>query len=314
MPPETMPCPTCASENSSFHADARDTEYCTTDHVYTYLQCEDCQTVFLVSPPVDQLALIYPPSYYSYQADADGHSLLQGLKSILDGRMFKHLLSQIPGEKLSVLEVGGGSGWLLTQIRKLSTRVTETHVVDIDAGAQAAAERAGHSFHRARVEEFAASHSFDLILMLNLIEHVADPRHVLQAMERVLSPNGLILIKTPNTATWDRRLFQHRNWGGFHCPRHFVLFTKANFINLAEQCGLDCVEATYTQGAPQWTTSVLGWMSGRGWITVTGEKPMYRHLLYGPLLALFAGLDFIRKPFCPTAQMLITLKKRGSTS
>jgi len=313
MKSEVMPCPVCSSERISFYAHARDTEYCSTDEIYTYLLCSECDTVFLASPPVDRLQEIYPSTYYSYQHDSDGHSILQAVKAKLDRRMFTKLLSQLQGNQLSVLDVGGGSGWLLTQVKQLSPRIAETHEVDIDRGAQAAAESAGHQFHCVSIEQFEPPQHFDLILMLNLIEHVADPGQVLRSMERALSPQGLILIKTPNTATLDCRLFQHRNWGGFHCPRHFVLFTKAGFIKLAKRCRLECVEARHTQGAPQWTTSVLGWMSQRGWVTISPERPMYCHVLHGPLLALFAGFDFIRKPFCGTAQMVITLKKRPVT-
>ncbi len=307
--PETPPCPVCSSDETCFVAHARDTEYCTTDQTYAYVQCGVCEALFLDSPPVDQLHTIYPPNYYSYRNDGGVHSVLQMVKSRLDARLFKRLLDRLPGDELSVLDVGGGSGWLLTQIRQVSRRISETHEVDIDEGAQAAAERAGHRFHCMSIEEFEPREKFDLILMLNIIEHVADPGRVLRAVERCLTPGGLILIKTPNSATLDRWIFQNRNWGGFHCPRHFVIFTRAGFVELATKCGLECIEARYTQGAPQWATSVLGLLSLKGWISVTAERPMYRHVLYGPLMAIFAAFDFIRSPFSATAQMWVTLKK-----
>src|SRR5262249_6444072 len=143
-------------------------------------------------------------------------------------------------------------------------RVTETHEVDIDESAREAAEQAGHVFHCRRVEEFASEHKFDLIVMLNMIGHVAEPAVVLHAKRALLSEHGRILIKTPNTDTLDRILFQNHNWGGFHCPRHWVLFTREGFIGLAERSGLRCEWVRFTQGAPQWTASILGWLADRG--------------------------------------------------
>jgi SAM-dependent methyltransferase len=304
-------CPACGSGEGSVVARARDTEYCTSDRVYSYVECDACGTLFLLEPPVDALRSIYPPTYYSYQQDGGDTSWLQSIKSWLDVRMFRRLLDQLPGDALRVLDVGGGSGWLLSQVREASPRVAETHEVDIDPGAAEAAQQAGHRFHCVTIEEFEAAEPFDLVLMLNIIEHVADPERVLRAVERCLRPGGLVLIKTPNAKTLDRWIFEQRNWGGFHCPRHFVVFTRASFLALAARSGLDCLAAEYTQGAPQWTTSVLGWLSLKGWVTVRADKPMYHHALYGPLLALFAAFDFIRRPFAPTAQMWVTLRKGG---
>jgi len=214
-------CPVCGSRRLRFFAKARDVEYYTSHKMFAYQECADCASVFLESPPVDQLRLIYPPNYDSYQAAQGSDSFLECVKARLDLHLFDKLLAQIPGESLKVLDVGGGSGWLLTLVRKASNRVQHTHEIDFDEGAKSAAELAGHAFHCCWIEEFSSDQKFDLILMLNLIEHVSDPRAVLSAMRNLLSPGGLILIKTPNVDTLDCRLFRNHNWGGFHCPRPF---------------------------------------------------------------------------------------------
>jgi len=310
--PSDLACPVCRSHDVKFFANARDVEYCTTDDVYRYLQCSKCESVFLENPPVDKLNVIYPANYYSYlQSDAKA-SLLERVKQRFDARLFKQVLKQIPGDHLRVLDVGGGTGWLLSQVRCVSDRVSETHEVDFDETARDAAEAAGHVFHSKRVEEFVSSEKFDLILMLNLIEHVADPVTVLQSMTKLLSPDGILLIKTPNTKTLDRYLFQHRNWGGFHCPRHFVLFTLDSFREMAEECGLDVVQAKYTQGAPQWTSSIMAQLMRWNLVRVSAERPMYQHPLHSLLIGLTAGFDYLRLPFSRTTQMLLTLQHKTS--
>ena len=305
----TPPCPVCGQTEPSLFAKARDIEYRSADTTYRYLECSDCRTVFLERPPLDRLHEIYPKNYYSYEADGQA-GVLQRIKSHLDRRLFRKIFRDIPGDKLAALDVGGGWGWLLSLAKAVEPRLTETHEVDIDEAARERAEAAGHSFHCCRIEEFESDRQFDLALLLNLIEHVSDPRAVLTATARMLSPGGRMLIKTPNTDTWDRRLFQHRNWGGYHCPRHFVLFTKDGLTRLAHECGLEVVSATYTQGGPQWAPSILGVLAERGLASVTPERPMYKHPLYGPLLAVGAAIDFVRMPFAPTAQMFLQLKVR----
>jgi fatty acid desaturase/SAM-dependent methyltransferase len=303
------PCPVCASLQTHFFAYAWDSEYQTSQDRFTYKRCLDCAALFLSQPPTDRLREIYPRNYYAYTPVAT-QSLLHRIKNHLDGQMFRHIVREIPGAgPIAVLDVGGGTGWLAKLIRSQNPRVNATHVVDLDESAQSVAEADGHGFSACRIEDFTASRSFDLILMLNLIEHVADPASVLLRLRDVLSVHGRLLIKTPNTESLSCRLFRNNNWGGFHCPRHWVLFQRKNFEALAARCGLRVLWTKYTQGAPQWTTSILGWLADHGWIRITSEQPAHTHRLYTPLLALFALLDSFLIPIIRPSQMFVLLER-----
>ena len=307
-PESRTQCPVCSSSELKLFARAKDTEYLTSSETFTYLLCLRCGSVFLETPPVDQLDKIYPPNYYSYDPGGQSHSAIARVKEFLDARLFRKLLATIPGENLSVLDVGGGSGWLLSVVRKASPRVKHTQEVDLDERVRVAAEAAGHAFQCCRIENFSSKRSFDLILLLNLIEHVPDPEVVLNAMRRLLSARGLILVKTPNVDTLDCRIFRHRNWGGFHCPRHFVLFNRQSLMDLGQRCGLRVCKMFYTQGAPQWTVSILGWLATKGLARISAERPLYKHPLYPYLCGLCAAFDWIRSPFMSTAQMFVVFE------
>jgi len=103
-------CPVCASCQSVPFASARDVEYYTSDKPFTYRACTECHSVFLQDPPVDQLHIIYPANYYSYQRVPQGHSVVERVKEYLDRQLFRKLLEQIRGDDLRVLDVGGGRG------------------------------------------------------------------------------------------------------------------------------------------------------------------------------------------------------------
>jgi 2-polyprenyl-3-methyl-5-hydroxy-6-metoxy-1,4-benzoquinol methylase len=304
-------CPVCGSTETRLFAHAKDVEYCTSPEEYTYLVCGQCGSVFLENPPVNQLEKIYPSNYYSYEPATRRASPVERAKEFLDARLFRKLIKEISARDVSVLDVGGGAGWLLSLARRVSPRVKATHELDINERARAAAESAGHVFHCCRVEDFSSTQSFDLILLLNLIEHVAAPEEVLKAMRGLLSAGGLILIKTPNVDTLDCRIFRHRNWGGFHCPRHFVLFNRKSLTELGGRCGLRVRAASYTQGAPQWTASILGWFAAKRWAHISAERPLYLHPLYPYLCAATAALDLLRSPFMRTAQMFLVFELDG---
>ena len=301
-------CPIKGCTDTSWHADAQDIEYHTSDRTYSFYKCERCGVLFIAPMLWDRLGEIYPKNYYSYAPAKTG--LVQRLKEALDRRLFVKLLDSIPGDSLSVLDVGGGSGWLLDQVKGCSPRVSFTQCVDLDEGAQAEALSRGHAYHLGAIEQFETDRRFDLVLALNLIEHVRDPALVLRRIEGLLTPHGRVLIKTPNFEALDARIFRHRSWAGYHTPRHFVLFNRQSFVDLAEQNGLGVVDFSYTQGAPFWSVSVLDAMRRMGLVDISAERPAIYHPLTPLLQASFAAFDFARAPFAPLSQMVFTLGRR----
>ncbi len=51
-----------------------------------------------------------------------------------------------------------------------------------------------------------ADNMFDTTAMVDVIEHIVDPIGALKEIQRVLKPNGRLIIHTPNIAKWTRRL------------------------------------------------------------------------------------------------------------
>lgn len=299
-------CPICGG-SGCFYASATDIEYFTGQHSYKYLLCASCDLLFLEDMPAYRLKEIYPANYYSFNADNVSRSAVVRIKEWIDKRGFRRLLSQIEGEQIRVLDVGGGNGWLTGLIRELDSRVTTTQIVDIDPDAMNIARSRGHRYFCGPVEEFNTDERYELVLMLNLIEHVSDPIGVLRKAKDLLAPGGRIVIKTPNFRSLDARIFRHLSWGGFHCPRHFVLFSRGSFHRATQGAGLRVLDFSYTQGAPFWGVSILDLMRRAGLASVSASRPSIYHPFMPMLLAVSAAFDFLRKPFSALSQMVFTL-------
>jgi 2-polyprenyl-3-methyl-5-hydroxy-6-metoxy-1,4-benzoquinol methylase len=274
---------------------------------FTYYGCTDCRTIFIHPVPVEQLNQIYPSNYYSF-VNKPKHLVVR-LKEWLDKRFFKKILKQLPAQPINILDVGGGTGWMLDVLKKTDKRIAHTQVVDIDEKAKSIAVEKGHAYFEGTIETFTTEKSFHLILMLNLIEHVAVPLAVLQKAGSLLAPGGIIVIKTPNTTGWDARLYKKSYWGGLHCPRHWVIFSEKSFRILLQSTRLKIKKLQYTQGAPFWAFSIIAALHRKRMVHVSAKKPVIFHWLFAPLSAFFAVFDFARKPFAKTSQMFILLGK-----
>jgi SAM-dependent methyltransferase len=98
--------------------------------------------------------------------------------------------------------------------------------------------------------------SYDLVLLIQTIEHVADPLAVLRRIGELLRPGGRLLVVTDNTASLDFRLNRSRHWGGYHFPRHWNLFDQPSLRLAAERAGLEVDQLGTMMSPVNWTYSV----------------------------------------------------------
>lgn len=306
-----MNCSLCSSNKIRFLSEVEDVEYWSSQDTFFYYECLSCELIFLKDPPFDKLSEIYPDSYYSTDFQIKSSSLinyfLNNVKTFLDKKFFRKTLSTIKHrQKLSCLDIGGGSGWMLNILRASDSRVNQTSVIDLNPKSKELAKKNGHTFYCQNVEAIDFNNLFDVVLLLNLIEHVANPKNVLKSIHSAMRPQALAIIKTPNNKSFNRRLFESKYWGGYHAPRHWNIFNEKNFRKMCEDVGFVVQKLSYTQGAHQWAASVLGsfFSSGRKKVN------MYSRFSYSVLLIFFAIFDFMTLPFRSTDQFFVVLRKK----
>jgi SAM-dependent methyltransferase len=73
--------------------------------------------------------------------------------------------------------------------------------------------------------------SFDVVTMIEFVEHVPDPVRFLAESARLLRPGGLLYITTPNANSLNRRLLGPR-WSVVCPPEHLTLWSP-RALNLA---------------------------------------------------------------------------------
>ncbi len=179
-------------------------------------------------------------------------------------------------------------------------------VVDIDPESIEAAKARGLEGFAGRFENFDTDERFDLILMLNLIEHVADPLATLRKATALLARGGVVWLQTPNFRSLDARIFRHRNWAGYHCPRHWVIFSEAGLRRVLSAAGLEPARFDRTQGGAFWAASLLGLRRVRQSPSRAGlPKPLVRYRAFMPLAATGAAFDLATNWARPVSQVAV---------
>src|SRR5690349_6869400 len=105
----------------------------------------------------------------------------------------------------SALDIPCGDGLVTAEFAKHFSKV-----VGVDAS-QSHLEKAKNrlpnvEFYHALIEDFKYHEKFDNIFMINVLEHVLDPKKALANMVPLLKNDGRIMIHVPNAEAINRKL------------------------------------------------------------------------------------------------------------
>lgn len=108
-----------------------------------------------------------------------------------------------PFAGLTLLDVGCGGGLMAEPMRRLGFEVTAVDASAENIGtarAHAAEQGLDIAWRAATVEQLEAEGAgpFDVVLTLEVIEHVADPEAFIRACARLVKPGGLMIVATLN--------------------------------------------------------------------------------------------------------------------
>jgi 2-polyprenyl-3-methyl-5-hydroxy-6-metoxy-1,4-benzoquinol methylase len=169
-------------------------------------QCTQCKFMFL-HPYLSssELERLYSKSYFTGKSDYNETTIAPDISMDYESqfaamRMRKFsdtldlLIHHRPNAK-TVLDVGAATGEFLALCKDRGMTPTGIELSAYASGR--AKEKFGLEFHSSRLEDFRTDEKFDLIHLNHVLEHFADPRAVVQVLNRILSDDGLIYIEVP---------------------------------------------------------------------------------------------------------------------
>ena len=101
---------------------------------------------------------------------------------------------------------------------------------------------------------------YDTIIMHSVIEHIVEPLEFLTYCKKILSPNGSVIIRTPNANSICHSLYG-RYWAGLQAPRHIWLFNENNLKNAALQAGFAGIDWIRIEDPSGWAFSMQNLIS-----------------------------------------------------
>lgn len=177
-----------------------------------------------------------PDAGYVYGGSADAGRRFGPMQSVLRYFRQARVARVAAGQCGRALDVGCGDGAFLEELAGKGWDVIGTELSE--SIARTARARLGDRVCVGNIQELRmSSASFDLITLWHVLEHLEDPKRVLEESRRLLKADGKIIVAVPNIESWQARLFG-RDWLHLDVPRHRWHFSARTLGGLAEGCGL----------------------------------------------------------------------------
>lgn len=141
-----------------------------------------------------------------------------------------------------VLEIGCGQGILLEQLVK---RGLDAVGLEVSAAAGEAARRAGLKVVTGTLPQEEIDGPFEVVVMSQVLEHLADPAAMLGEIGEVAATGGRLLLVQTNYRGWMPRWYRER-WYAWVPEQHFWHFTPQGLERLLRRFGWEVERVEYS--------------------------------------------------------------------
>ena len=220
----TIPCVVCSAVDTRF--------LCKVDGNNIW-HCPECVSDFVWPMPDKQsLKALYDRQEWFEGGERGGYEhydeQTESLPQFLEEAFG---VIEVGGPPMTVLDIGCGYG---NHLAKAAEKGWQCFGVEVSEHArETAKERYGDSIYlMARIEELVPC-QFDLVLMLDVIEHLTDPYPLFYALfsAGAIGPQTKIIITTPNARSFDA-VADPSNWVYRHPPSHLIYYSAKSLNTL----------------------------------------------------------------------------------
>jgi len=155
----------------------------------------------------------------------------------------------LPKQCNRILEVGAGGGATLKWLKTLYPKA-ETTAVEINPALSDELKQNADVVIIGPLEQtFAQLKTYDLILLLDVLEHLPDPTESLQKLAKLLNAEGKVIVSVPNIAHLSvslplllQRRFEYQQ-AGILDRTHLKFFVESTAVKLLNDANLKVTEA-----------------------------------------------------------------------
>lgn len=238
---ERAQCTICGENRWSFLRQGRDLLRPEEQTNFKLSRCRSCGHVMQTPvPSKETLRKAYSTEYEPYRPawKQTGWPLWKILRELTTRRRMARLKAHGKGQKL--LEVGSGAGDFLYAAHQAGWKVKA-----VEYNEKSAASLRSELGLDVRTGELRSGlwneGEFDVVALWNVLEHVPNPRDVLDTACSYLKAGGLVYIGIPTLDATEQGNWFGQHWALLDLPRHLNFFGRASLSRICDQAGMDLI-------------------------------------------------------------------------
>ena len=173
-------------------------------------------------PSPENLGRYYESNDYISHTDSK-RSLFEKAYHFVKGIALKNklnLINNCSSSKGNLLDIGAGTGDFL-----FTAKQNGWETIGVEPSEKAKGIAIGKGIKFSDSTQDLQSHSFDVITMWHVLEHVPNLEIQIKELKRLVKPNGTIIIAVPNFKSYDANYYGEF-WAAYDVPIHFWHFSK----------------------------------------------------------------------------------------
>lgn len=247
-------CPWCGSDKAQINLWLKDDFLSKED--FHICECLNCGLLYTMPRPNKEKIGEYYKSeeYYSHQENKKGFipKLYEKVKKVNLKHKYELATKGLTTGKL--LDIGCGVGDFLH-----SAEAHGWQCIGVEPSEEAkaiASQRTTANILSSIEQESLPDESFDVITMWHVLEHVDDLRWQVAQLQRLIKPNGRIVIALPNYKSYDGQYYKE-HWAAYDVPRHLNHFNRTTIAKILKTNDLKLV----TTDKLKWDAYYISYMS-----------------------------------------------------
>jgi len=215
-------------------------DYTATNESFDLILNEEFEMLFTSPKPKEEdLSKYYDSDAYISHTDST-KSLIDKIYQIVKNYTIAkkvELINSFQSEEKEILDIGCGTGDFLEVSKSNGWKVVG--IEPNDKAKNVAVKKV--NLAKAEVSRFykniedlidkKGNQQFDIITMWHVLEHVYDLEDYISKLEKLLKPNGRLIIAVPNYKSYDATYYREF-WAAYDVPRHLWHFSQKSITKL----------------------------------------------------------------------------------
>ena len=225
-----LPCIGCSGNEHLFFTEKKG---------YQIYRCKKCNLLFLY-PQKNNPIEVYGADYFAGAKEGFGYVDYDRDKEPMR-KTFEKYLSQIErllSKKGKLLDVGAATGFFIDMAK---SRGWEVSGVEVSEYAAAEARKKELNVETGTLSAYSAPEgSFDVITLLDVVEHFSDPIEEMKKAYKLLRQGGVLFVNTPDAGSLYAKVLGSK-WHLIVPPEHIFLFSTKALVYFLERQGFEVV-------------------------------------------------------------------------